>query len=252
MNMICRYKSFYACRRFAFTMAEFLITLAIIGVVAALTLPTIINKYQEKVTVVKLKKVYNTLNNAYHLAQIENGDFARLQFVSTEYEKNHELFFNLLKPYLNVSKICGKEQGCLAGGYVKSLDGTNYYKYDESSEYKVVLQDGVVLVFYAALMENGDWVGNVKVDINGKNGPYVLGRDFFCFNIEGNDFVPSGGPEDSNDPYPFEEHCNMSKPSRNNGWGCTAWIIKNENMDYLRCNDLSWNGKHKCSDKSAK
>lgn len=31
------------------------------------------------------------------------------------------------------------------------------------------------------------------------------------------------------------------------GGGCTAWVIFNENMDYLHCDDLSWNGKTKCS-----
>ena len=31
-----------------------------------------------------------------------------------------------------------------------------------------------------------------------------------------------------------------------NGAGCTAWVIYNENMDYLRCDDLSWDGKHEC------
>lgn len=46
----------------AFTLAEVLITLGIIGVVAAITIPGLITKYQKLATVVKLKKVYSQLN----------------------------------------------------------------------------------------------------------------------------------------------------------------------------------------------
>ena len=51
-------------RNNGFTLAEVLITLGIIGVVAALTIPTLVANYQKKVTVTKVKKVYVTLNNA--------------------------------------------------------------------------------------------------------------------------------------------------------------------------------------------
>ena len=44
----------------------------------------------------------------------------------------------------------------------------------------------------------------------------------------------------------FELTCNLTSSSTANGYGCAAWVMYNENMDYLYCNDLSWNGKHKC------
>ncbi len=56
-----------------FTLAEVLITLAIIGVVAALTIPTVVRNYQKQQTVVKLKKVYSVLNQAFNNSQAENG-----------------------------------------------------------------------------------------------------------------------------------------------------------------------------------
>ena len=49
----------------AFTLAEVLITLGIIGVVAAMTLPTVVNKYKEKETVTKLKKFYSIISQSY-------------------------------------------------------------------------------------------------------------------------------------------------------------------------------------------
>ena len=56
-----------------FTLAEVLITLGIIGVVAAMTLPTLINDYQAKETVTRLKKVYSIVNQAYLRALNDNG-----------------------------------------------------------------------------------------------------------------------------------------------------------------------------------
>ena len=60
--------------RHAFTLAEVLITLGIIGVVAAMTMPTLIAKYQKKQTVTQLKKAYAELNKAVSYSEIENGD----------------------------------------------------------------------------------------------------------------------------------------------------------------------------------
>ena len=57
-----------------FTLAEVLITLGIIGVVAALTLPSLISNHQEKVKITKLKKAYSVLSNAYIMTQSKYGD----------------------------------------------------------------------------------------------------------------------------------------------------------------------------------
>ena len=60
-------------RKNGFTLAEVLITLVIIGVIAALTIPNLMQKYQEQTTVKKVQKFYSTLSNAYSLAVKENG-----------------------------------------------------------------------------------------------------------------------------------------------------------------------------------
>ena len=59
-------------RKIAFTLAEFLITLGIIGVVAALTLPSVIERHQKLETVTKLKKAYSTLSQAIERAKVDN------------------------------------------------------------------------------------------------------------------------------------------------------------------------------------
>ena len=49
-------------RKQGFTLAEVLITLEIIGIIAAMTIPKLVSYYEKKVTLSKLKKVYTVLN----------------------------------------------------------------------------------------------------------------------------------------------------------------------------------------------
>ena len=60
--------------RSAFTLAEVLITLGIIGVVAAMTLPTLIQNYKKHVVETKLAKFYTTINQAVAMSSTENGE----------------------------------------------------------------------------------------------------------------------------------------------------------------------------------
>ncbi|MBP3925519.1 type II secretion system protein [bacterium] len=60
-------------KKVAFTLAEVLITLGIIGIVAAMTMPALITKYQKQVTVNRLKHAYTVLSQAVKLSEVENG-----------------------------------------------------------------------------------------------------------------------------------------------------------------------------------
>ena len=60
-------------RKIAFTLAEVLITLGIIGVVAALTLPSVVAHYKEKVLVTQVKKAYSEMQNALKMYSAQNG-----------------------------------------------------------------------------------------------------------------------------------------------------------------------------------
>lgn len=233
-----------------------LITLGIIGVVAAMTLPSLITKTKEKEAVSQLKKVHSTLENAYRLAQNEHSEITNW-FSENNTAVNSEIFYKNLKPYLKVMKECGFERGCLTAGPVKTLDGRNYADYDAStSEYRIILADGTSVMFYlnsAGCQESYDIddelvqhnaCGNIKVDINGtKKGEYTMGKDFFIFDITTRGIIATGI---QNDAWGFEKYCNTSKTTSANGRSCAAWVLYNENMDYLHCNDLSWDGKKKC------
>ena len=99
--MYCRSKTY----NIAFTLAEVLITLGIIGVVAALTLPNLIANYKEKVLITAAKKSYSTIVNAINRWNIDNGIVGEyLTFFSSG--KNDVERVNLISKSLNVVKIC--------------------------------------------------------------------------------------------------------------------------------------------------
>jgi len=84
-------------RKSAFTLAEVLITLAIIGVVAAMTIPTLISNYKRNVVEVKLSKFNTMMTQVVKLSSIDNGD------ISAWDVSNSEIFYNkYLAPYLKV------------------------------------------------------------------------------------------------------------------------------------------------------
>ena len=60
-------------KHFAFTLAEVLITLGIIGVVAAMTMPALIEHHQKSVISSRLKKFYSSINQAIKLSEVDNG-----------------------------------------------------------------------------------------------------------------------------------------------------------------------------------
>ncbi len=208
-----------------------------------MTMPSLIAKTKEKEAVSQLKKVHSTLENAFRLAQNEHSEISNW-FSGNDRQINAEIFYNNIKPYLKISKDCGFEAGCFTPGKIKTLDGRDYIDYDNYlTEYKIILADGTPVMFYFPA-ENDYIYGNIKVDINGKNGEYTLGKDVFVFNVTKSGIIPGGK---FNEPSAgFEEYCNISKNLNANGLACTAWVIYNENMDYLHCSDLSWDGKKKC------
>ena len=211
-----------------------------------MTMPSLIADHREKEKVVSLKKFYSTMSNAFLLAQNEHTEVNNWLVDDTP-KQNAEIVFNNIKPYLSLAKDCGFEKGCLTDGYVKTLDGRDYNNYNNNTnEYHAVLADGsqfwIFMCSAGSSCSDGE-VGNIKVDVNGLKGKYTFGDDVFIFNITSNGIVPLGVQDSS---YSFEKYCNRTKTSNANGQGCTAWVILNENMDYLHCDDLSWEGKTEC------
>lgn len=76
-------------RLYGFTLAEVLITLGIIGIVAALTIPTLINNYQKKAYIAALQKTYSQTQNAFKLMMADEGvDFLSQTKFFAELKRN--------------------------------------------------------------------------------------------------------------------------------------------------------------------
>lgn len=235
-----------------FTLAEVLITLGVIGVVAALTIPVLVQNADEKATVTKLKKVYSTLSNAYNLAVKDNGTPDTWGISSVGAPES----LSTLVPYLNINKDCTDGSlGCFPNGVLYTyMKGGNDTLYNNYGIPKVRLSDGTLLAGYGNSATCSQSFGPTQalsntcaeyyVDVNGDKGPNQWGRDMFVFFLTKYGIIPVG-TEPQNAWYRFPNDC--ADKTTGLGWGCTAWIIYNENMDYLHCSDLGWGVKTSCS-----
>lgn len=256
-----------------FTLAEVLITLAIIGVVAVLTIPDLIQKYQVRQTVSALKEFNSVMDQAAKMVIADKGS-PRYWYTNegTGSKKANDIMLNNFRPYLRINKICfSGEQGCFPDIMYKKLDGKDAQNWNRFySIAKFRLTNGMNVFFYSYgneplenISKSTAW-GAISVDINGDKNPNIMGRDMFSFVFTENGVVPSGLPENLSSSTGFiinEEGVAEEIPltdvlegcNRTNCIGhcetCSAWVIRNENMDYLHCDDLSWDGKKSCSDK---
>ena len=241
------FTSHFSLKKAAFTLAEVLITLGIIGVVAAMTMPSLIQNYQEKATVTKLKKCYSLVSQAYVSILNDEGGSDTLQ-AGDDLEMMEKF-----GKYLKYQKTCGRNKGCFPNVTYKSVTGNGYSKWedDTTDRSRAILTDGTLIMFNKNAMwgDEGNYLyAQIYVDINGFKGPNQLGRDFFYFYISPEKIVPAGAKalEEKNEDQKFTKNC-----IQQNGYACAAWVIYNENMDYLHCKDLSWDGKHSCKEKSS-
>ena len=91
-------------KKLAFTLAEVLITLGIIGVVAALTLPALISNYKKQETTARLKKFYSTMSQAIILSENDNGsskEWTKAYYLDLDDDSNKSLTLNYFNTYLN-------------------------------------------------------------------------------------------------------------------------------------------------------
>src|SRR5574344_2152474 len=98
-------------KKAAFTLAEVLIVLGIIGVVAAFTIPVLIHKIENIEYKSSAKKAYSALQNAYNLVIEDNGGEFKLADFEKEITPNSYIIFEGIKSHLNVLKSCPYNTG---------------------------------------------------------------------------------------------------------------------------------------------
>ena len=110
----------------AFTLAEVLITLVVIGVVAAISVPTLMVNFQKEQTVVRLKKAYSVLFNAYNLSVTHNGPISQWDFGKNTYDWNASRKFldKYFIPYISTANQKTYKVGAKAPVQYVIADGT--------------------------------------------------------------------------------------------------------------------------------
>lgn len=170
-------------RHLAFTLAEVLIVMSIIGIVAEMTIPTLIHNIQEQVLKTSFKKAYSEASQAWEQVVAENpGTYtARGGWTCTwpdsttaDYDANDGRI-DALKAKMKVIKSCVNETGCWPKSYEKYGD---FYGCGNNPEnYSWVTADGTM---WGTSCKNHDET-NIAIDINGNKQPNKIGQDIFQF-----------------------------------------------------------------------
>ncbi len=216
--------SFYSkdviCKRDAFTLGEVLITLGIIGVIAAITIPALIAKYQKKVLETQFKTAYSVLANAnMAMAQDYPSMYNDLQDSSIPGKDRYSNHLDRLIKYISNSRMCNIYYLKCAGGNPKAYDSFvkgSYAHIDaDSLTTKSIITSSGILIFM------GPWAGSgYHIDINGPaKGPNRLGYDLFSFSIDKNNNLV---------PYTAFGGCLTSQREHYQGFTCSKYAVANK------------------------
>lgn len=236
-----------------FTLSEVLITLGIIGVVAAMTLPALIQKQQDKVTVTKVKKAYSIFSQAYAMAIEANGGLPKEEWdcsafdVTSDGSQRSRCYTSYLLPYIKNVESCyvdgGKHSNCTFSSFMQGAteEALNLY-YNINGESRGELRNGGGGYSIAAdgiefMMHQGHLF--IKTDRKPKN---VLNQNIFLFRLGENRLTYSICGQATEIEHYLRGY---TAP----GCTCSAvdWILLYENLDYMRCPDkVAINGKHSC------
>ncbi len=187
-TVFSRFTSHFSLPTHAFTLAEVLITLGIIGIVAAMTLPVLIGKAERYILVQQFKKAYSNIQNIVELVQVENGmpyDCYMLGWGST-LTQCPEFHRALLSKFQVIQKCNYDDYNChpkyktkdevLAAGGEEINNTTCSYKFSASHFY--ILKDGSFLILNDK-STNNTHQPLFMIDVNGKKGPNKWGYDLF-------------------------------------------------------------------------
>ena len=232
--LLCKNRRGEKCT--AFTLAEVLITLTIIGVIAALTIPTLSRKWSDHADVAKVKETISILSNAMKMAIAENGPVDSWYF--TTGDKNVQIS-NMFAKYLksNCRAYDCKHFSWGSGenaayrqannGYYKSLKGDIMIANSPDNNYSrpstIQLKNGAYVYF------SSSYLPNIRIffDINGVKKPAQMGYDIFLI-----DFSNYGVSSFVKDKNSCNRYGGASSTSPSDGLSCAYWVIKHGNMDY--------------------
>ncbi len=240
----------------AFTLAETLIVMGIIGIVSALTLPNLNSSTGEKEKVAKVKKIYQNLTDAFGRAEAVYGDFDEWFVSDSNVTAYTQRFTERVSEFLKVTKDCGTSNSSCFNTKVKegltSTGNSDLTTLGCSTGYRyLILADGTSLALCldnttgeSNMISGPNWMGWVIADIDGPTkGNNEAGRDLHFFAIyPETGITPNGqGNLDTSSSSDVETAMGLM------GVFSTLWITSFDNMDYLKCPEkLNWTTKTTC------
>lgn len=186
----------YSFRK-GFTLAEVLITLGIIGVVAALTIPTLVKNYQKQQLLESLKNSYSIMSNWVKLSEIDNGPMS--SWPTGEKMDVNAFWAKYILPYFANARLCASKGTCGYKGDNVNFDtdwscGGSWAVVTNDTRLLFMLKNGVV-VFMPRNSQDAEgnplYVTLVFVDVNGPSGPNKCGSDVFVFSRANGTFKPN-------------------------------------------------------------
>lgn len=225
----------------AFTLAEILLTMAIIGIVGIIAVSGAKKDTDVTEKIAQLRRSYEVIDTAFASAVAENGNITN--WGSTISDRGDVIF-----PHFKFNKICKTSSGCWRNAKQLKLDNSesSITMDSNSSYYKGILANGASIAIINDTTKT-DQKLKVSVDVNGPDkGMNKYGDDVFSFYVLNDGIVL---------PYAAGTSGQDVCSSGGDGETCTAWAIKFGNMDYLlagtnnKCPDnttLSWTGSHTC------
>ena len=228
----------------AFTLAEVLITLGIIGIVAAMTLPTVINNIQDKQFRTMFKKQYSIINQAL-LMTYESGD----DIPNLDQSNWKDMIFYVCRiakqlKYTDSGLKCAEiEAAGESAEFESQYSNSNVVWHNEGEWYNKkgesqYLNTGYLRMTFMlpdGVMINFSCFRDVFVDVNGMRKPNTIGRDIFYFHIPQGSLYPSFFDKTSysnnvngcSDSYAvsitrenYKQDCESGS-----GWGCSPMYI---------------------------
>jgi len=194
----------YIRRRIAFTLAEVLITLAVIGVVASMSIPALQNSVDDMQYKSAYKKTYSVVNLSLNQLLAENGG----TFKNILNDADDGGLANLFLPYLNFTKSCitidavgncwhSHNKFYYMNG-TPTLSGTNGGFILTDGSFFAVRMSSMACTDVSLGVPSGysGTCGQYWLDVNGFKGPNRIGRDIFGGHILKNTIKPYGTPGD--------------------------------------------------------
>uniref|UniRef100_UPI004029013F type II secretion system protein n=1 Tax=Candidatus Scatousia sp. TaxID=3085663 RepID=UPI004029013F len=223
-----------------FTLAEVLITLGIIGVVAAMTLPALVNNNKNKELETRFRKSYSLLSQV--LQRVVVYDYGGVYQPSSVQE-----LVNSIQKYYNKSSTCINGQQCSSSIFPVKDYTNSYPQIFLQSTYKTFIgntgglrfNDGIMaavdgsFIFFDYAQQGEITYGTylIAIDVNGwKSKPNRYGHDFFVFQLGKNGALIPMGREGTY--FEEDEYCSLTSNSAQNGYGCTARAVSDR--DYFK------------------